>query len=310
MRRKDDARSITARLRSDVLDDSVKISALLRRAKVLAAGLKHDGFRSWVDAELFGYKGDVELPDYRVYRTQSLGHFLGPFQGQIKNFVLPVYNLPDELREFATEVRFGQPVGELEALARKGQDVDEPWPSEAILLARDKVELTGGYVLIAARKPIPCYVFEGIAETVRNKLLEFTIELQSLNPELLLSDDALGKLPANDVSSIFITTINGGQNVVSQGDGNTQTVMQTVDAGDFASLRKYLHDLGVPSEDVDQLDQAIREDGERTEHSLGSRVKGWLGQFTQKAIDGAFKVAVSTAVPLAVEAIRNFYGWT
>lgn len=302
--------SITACLRNDVLDGDIKITSSLRRAKLLAAELDHDGFRAWVDAELFGYRGDPELPDYRIFRTDSFGTFSGPFQRVIENFLIPVYNLPDEVRELATEVRLNQPVGELEILARKGQDLQEHWPSEAVLLVRDRIPLSGGYVLVAARKPIPCYIFEGIAETVRNKLLEFIIELKKLNPEILETDDAVHHIRASDISTVFITTISGGQNIVAPGVGNTQNVTQTVAVADFASLGTYLQELGVSSEDVTELRRAINADGECAKGSFGKLVRSWLVQFTQKALDGLLNVAVSSAVPLVVAAIERFYGWS
>jgi len=310
MVRNKECASTTARLRSDVLDGDVNITSSLRRAKVLAAELHHDGFRAWVDAELFGYRGDPELPDYRIFRTDSFGTFSGPFQRVINNFLIPVFNLPDEVRELATEVRLNQPVGELEALARKGQDLQEFWPTEAVLLARDRIQLSGGYILVEARKLIPCYICEGIVETVRNKLLEFIIELQKLNPEILETDEAVNQILANDVANVFITTISGGQNVVATGVGNTQNVKQGVVVGDFSTLEAYLQGLGVSPEDVNELRSAIDADGKRAKGSFGELVKNWLARFTQKALDGLFNVAVSSAVPLVIAAVEQFYGWS
>jgi hypothetical protein len=303
--------SIAASLRDDVLDNSKSMSICLRKARVLAAELDHEDFKTWVQSELFGYRGNVEVPEYRIFRTNSYGTFAGPFGSQVNNYILPVFNLSDGFREFATQVILSQPISEMEALAKKGTDYFEPWPAEGVLLARDKIQISGGYLLVAARKPLPSYLFEGVVETTRNRLLEFLIELQKVAPEILKLDEVAAGIPSATVSNIFNTTITGGHHVIAAGSGFSQQVHQVVVAGDVDSLSKYLHFLGVPAEDANALRQAIESDGEpKSRGSYGAAVKKWLTTATQKAIAGGFKFGMEIAVPLIVKALEQYYGWS
>lgn len=301
--------SIVSALRGDVLDDNTSMSVCLRKAKVLATELDHEGFEAWVNSELFGYRDETKIPNYRRYQTHSYGTFAGPFQSQISNYILPVFNLDDSLRKFATTIALAQSIGELEALSKKGQDVSEPWPAEAVMFARGKINITDGYELIAARKPIPCYVFDGVVETIRNKLLEFVLELQKVSPGVLETDTATSQIPTETVSNIFFTTISGGQNVIASGSGFLQKVTQTVAPGDMEGLAKYLRSLGITKEDIALLRRAIEQDGTPPEESLGKNVKSWMMRMTKRAIDGLLKVAVEVAIPLIVKAIKQYYGW-
>jgi hypothetical protein len=46
----------------------------------LAARLKHEAFKHWVQSELDGYFGSTDLPNYRKFHSHCFGHFAGPFQ--------------------------------------------------------------------------------------------------------------------------------------------------------------------------------------------------------------------------------------
>jgi hypothetical protein len=97
-------------IRDGVVDPSVSLSTALRKAKILAVSLGNQEFRKWVDCELDGYSGDVELPFYRKLNLPVLGNFSGPFGQGVNGFLLPISQMPDRLKEIAKEVMFGNPI--------------------------------------------------------------------------------------------------------------------------------------------------------------------------------------------------------
>ena len=46
--------SIIQQLQDDIVNEQVSLASILRRAKILAYGLKHDELKNWVDNELNG----------------------------------------------------------------------------------------------------------------------------------------------------------------------------------------------------------------------------------------------------------------
>jgi hypothetical protein len=71
-------------IRDGAVDSKTDITTVLRKCLVLAAKLRHEGFRKWVEQELNGYQGDRDdLPPYRVLHVESLGYFVGRFGAQI-----------------------------------------------------------------------------------------------------------------------------------------------------------------------------------------------------------------------------------
>ncbi len=51
------------KIQSDILDEGVPISTILRKAKVLAAQLNSEKLQQWASSELDGYAEISDLPD-------------------------------------------------------------------------------------------------------------------------------------------------------------------------------------------------------------------------------------------------------
>jgi hypothetical protein len=58
--------NILEQIQTDLLNQDVPLSTILRKAKVLASQLHSEKLADWVSQELDGYKSDKDLPDYRV----------------------------------------------------------------------------------------------------------------------------------------------------------------------------------------------------------------------------------------------------
>ena len=303
---------LTTQIQSGVVDSSVPISDVLRRAKILANLLRNTELRKWVDAELGGYDTTVNLPDYRTFEPVNYGTFSGPFGKLIRNLQIPVTHLPDEVREFASRMDVVQSVKAIEASVASATRENAyifPWPPEAVILARGHITMSDGCVLVEAWKPFTTGQMESILDQIRNRLLDFLLELQQMDPEVMKSEDAIRAVPNDKVQSVFNMTILGGQNVVATGTGFTQNTTQTVRVGDAQSLCDHLRSLGIREDALGELQAALTQDGERPRQELGDAVKSWLGRMAARAVEGSWSVATSTALDLLKTALFAYYGW-
>jgi hypothetical protein len=297
-------------IRDACTDPSVKVRDLLRKAKVLASTLKNEPLKHWLTRELNGYPPGDELPSYRKIGSPPLGTFCGPQGHEIRNYVLPVSVMPEVLQRMAQAVVFANSIGEIEAMAEAAgyKGLRHTWPAEAVMLLRETPMLSG-YALVEVNQPLTKPCFEGILDAVRNRLLDFVLGLQELDPEVLDSEKALTGLAGEQVSQVFNVAVYGDHAVVASGKNFSQTVMQAVSAGDLASLVAYMQQLGVASEDVQDLQTAVKKDGPRPQKQLGERVTAWVGRILTKAVTGTWKISVAIAPELLKQALHHYYGW-
>lgn len=293
--------SLLAEIQAAATDPAFRLSDLLRRCRILASRLGHEPFKQWVGHELNGYPDDAVVPIYR-----------GPFWGQLKadvrgvgggganNVMVPTTNIPAEVRDEVLTMTFSQSVGMLEGLITDAQREGESFvsrPYSAELAAATPV--WRDHQTMAMRLEVPVASVIGVLDAVRTRALEFTLEIEAENP--LAGEAAPGSAPPVPIGRadvIFNTTIYGGQNAV--GPGATVNVAQ----GDLGSLMAYLESIGVSAEDRQELDAALAAD----RGTLGSRVKGWLGEMTMKAVASGGRISESAAGGLIAVAVARFLG--
>ena len=90
-----DSMTLLRDIQEAVLDSSVNLPDLLRRAGGSCARLRHKEFAFWVGRELSGYADSDDLPEYRRLDVMSLGHFWDHFGSAIKNAPIRVALLPE-----------------------------------------------------------------------------------------------------------------------------------------------------------------------------------------------------------------------
>lgn len=301
-------KNLVEEIKKNIIDENVNLSTILRKAKLLAFELKSDDLKKWIDNELNGYNAGSELPDYRKIHAQSFGIFSGPYRSRIDNMIIPTYNLPDSIKEFAEEIFFAESIKELESLAQAEKTLQRKWPAEAIILARDKIQVSGGHVLVDAWQPITRTVLIGILDAVRNRLLDFLLDLQTAFPQIVESEESFKEVPNDSVNKILNVNVFGNHNILATGDDINQKVITQVKQNDIESLLSYLKNLKVADEDLSALKDSIASDGERKDNQFGERVKDWLGKMLIKANEGTWTIAVQTAAILLSSALQSYYG--
>ena len=293
-------------IRSDLVNESANLPNTLRKAKILASEIKLPEFREWVDSELNGYSEVDMVPAYRRFRTINLGIFSGPFNSGVRNMVLPTYNLPPAVKEFAEYHVFLEGVGALGAQASQGVDLQVRWPQEMVMLAQDAVTMQDGLMLLVdAHQPIPVHVILGILDQVKTKLLDFVLGLQESN--ITLEGLANGSVQTDVVRNIFNVNISGDHNIVASGEQVSQNV-SSVQPGDIESLLMRVQELDVEADDLHDLRIAVSEEPSAPDGRYGPKVKEWLGSMISKAASGWWRVGVEAGSKLLTDALNRFYG--
>lgn len=302
--------SLIDTVQKEIIDPECKLSNILRKAKILSHRLKSEDFKNWVNQELNGYSGGLEvIPDYRAIGTQTYGNFSGPFQSGLKNAPIPTSQFPEEIHEFATTQYFFQSIRELESMVESGERTfNVHWPADFVVPIADKIY--ENMICMQAWKVISVDSVEGIINTVRNRLLNFILEVEEIDPTAGDSAQENPDISPEHVSQIFNNYILGSHNIVGTGTNFSQTINVSINEGDFQSLASVLEDWGLEENDVEELESAIEDDGERNKNEgFGTNVKTWIGNMVQKITKGAWDMAIETAPMLLSKALSSYYGW-
>ena len=295
--------SLLDEIRSDLVNESADLSNTLRKAKILASAIGLPEFREWVDSELSGYTDTDKVPSYRRFRPTNLGTFAGPFQSGIKNVVLPTFNLPEEVKDFAENLEFFDGVGALEA--RSADSAQIKWPQEMVLLARGAMKMSGGMALVDAHQPVPAYLISGILDQIKNKLLDFVLGLQESN---ITSEDLDNRTVAPEVArNLFHINVYGDRNIVASGEQVTQQA-NPIERGDIDSLIKFLSELSLDYDDLREIEDAISSEPDAPDGRFGPKVKAWLGGMISKAAFRTWDIGVETASKVLTRALKDYYG--
>ena len=225
-------------IQNDILTPSTPLSSILRKAKVLAYQLKNAEFKEWVDQELNGYSSNANmLPDYRKAGTQSRGYFVGRFGKQFKNAPIPTFDLPQGLGEFGRTLVFLEGVRALESMVEsESESFQYPWPAEYVAVLANAVY--EAMVCLAAWKPTSKSQIEQVLDTIRNRLLNFILELEQIQPDVgETTPGAQPLISSEKVKQVFNNYILGGHNVITPGTSSFQGDIDMSDkidmSGDF-----------------------------------------------------------------------------
>jgi hypothetical protein len=261
-----------------------------------------------VDHELNGYPPTEQLPDYRILNgIESRGHFVGIGGSSLNGAPIPPLCLPEEWRDHIKIVQLRDGVATYEDLARTGENgsFQIPWPADVTAIVGRKIYRQMN--CLSAWQVISRGAVVALLDTVRNRVLNFVLEIEAQAPEA--GEVPVGKpaLSSDRVNQVFNTVIMGGTNTIAAG-GSVQVAVG-VQVGDVASLIRYLRQLGVTEDDAKELNQALQSDAKPSaEDRFGPRVSSWLGKMVAKAASGSWKVGSAVASDVLSKALLKYYG--
>lgn len=232
-------------LQSDALnEEGVSILSLLRKARVVSIKLGVTTIDQWLEHELSGYPTRNSIPEYR--------HIVGspvcrnPYTGW-----MPLEVRGAQAQKMLSERHLHQPMGELCQFADKdaGQSILFMYPAK---IAEQIMNGIDGRFEPALEVGVT--VIHGIIATVRNKILDFALELerQGILGEGMTFTPTEKTAASNISYSINIENMSGSQ--LQQGTtASTQTYTHSADfSGISAFVEKLLPALGQLSNSTDR----------------------------------------------------------
>lgn len=166
---------ILQQIQKDLLDPNVSLSNILRKAKVLAHQLKSKELSSWASQELDGYKSKDDLPDYRRIKTSCVGKWTNG-AWLVSNKAVPLYKIKDDdLKIYITTYFMYDGVRSIEKLSTR-EEGHFILPPEITAMVNSYVS-ERGYGYTELELAISNHEFEQVLDTVRNRLLDFILQL-------------------------------------------------------------------------------------------------------------------------------------
>lgn len=302
--------SLLREIQNAAIDGDVDISVVLRKCKVLAARLGNEEFNLWVERELNGYTSKEELPAYRILHVQSFGHFAGFFGSGLKNAPIPPSSVPEQFRDLVTTAYLMEPISHYASLTKdKGiRNFQSQWPADLIALVGDKI--IDNMTCMSAWQRIAGNSIAALLDTVRNRILSFVLEIETVAPDAGEAPPNASPIPEERISQVFQTIILGNVTSLTAGSQTiTHDIQVTVVQNDLESLGKFLVSLGIGQQDLEELHGAIQEDAKSdTKGGIGNNVGAWIGRMISKAASGTLDVAATVAANVLTKALLNYYG--
>ena len=304
--------SLLRDIQNDVIDTNVDISVILRKCKVLAVRLGNEPFENWVDQELNGYKNKKLLPDYRIIQVYSQGNFSGPFGSSLKNADIPLSCIPKKYRENLSKCYCIESIGYYINLLNnsKGANLAEQWPPDLVVYTGE--DIYQGMNCMSAWKLIPNSSIFSLVEAVRNRILNFVLEIGKEAPDAGEDSPKTQKISPEKVSQVFNTTIYGNVGNISEASQDVnQTATINVLKNDLNSLKTYLSSVGIPISEIKKLEEAIQEDSPEEvnkNEKLGNKVFAWVKSISLQIKDKAIPILQDVSANLITWAILKYYG--
>lgn len=225
--------SLLRDIQATAVESDSDVATLLRKCKILAVRLGNNDFKRWVDQELNGYSDISQLPKYRKLRVESLGNFSGPFGSILRNASIPSWCIPEEFRKHVEYSFLMQPISAYISLVENfdGQNPVEKWPSE--LVARFGYNFYEDMSCLSAWKVIPYNSLAALIDTLKTRILNFSLEIESEAPDAGEAPVNNPPLPQEKVSHVFNTFITGNiQNMATGSEHFKQSASITFDKSD------------------------------------------------------------------------------
>jgi hypothetical protein len=156
---------------------------------------------------------------------------------------------------------------------------------------------------------VPAAALVGVLDTIRNRVLNFVLEIESiLGPDDAVPSKESKETKAAQITQTFHQTIYGSVANVGTADSISQTT--NVTSGDLEGLKARLRESGLLDSELQDLERAIKADEMEPQPGkghLGKNVSKWLGETFNKAATGAIK-APELIATVATKALKEFCG--
>lgn len=303
--------SLLRQIQESLVQEGSNLGSVLLKLRLLAARLGSNILEEWVKHESEGYPPDSALPDYRIVGVTYTGNFSGPFGSGIKNAPIPPYLISKFVNDSWNSFSVRESIAAVGELVKSSADGDSLGiqASDLILMLQGKVY--EGYACNSVSGNISAVSMSEILQSVRNRVLELTIELEKSIPEaalITIGTQEMDKDNASKAQQITQQIIYG--NVGNAISGGSESIFNVnIQSNNRESLVHYLKESGIPEADASEFAQIVAsEELSSREEPFGDGAKNWIASNIRKAVDGTWKVGVAVATKVLTEAALKYYG--
>lgn len=180
------------------------------------------------------------------------------------------------------------------------------WPGDAARLFG--TEIYQNQVLVQAWTKIPVSFCASILSTVRNRILDFVLEIEAQNPDAGEAEPNSIPIPPEQVTQIVNNHIHGNIGNFAAGQNFSQSSCATIVQGDFQSLERTLRSHDVGEHDLAEIKSALDQEPKVKGQSFGPKVAAWIGKMVSKAAEGTWKVSTTVAANILASYLKQYYG--
>lgn len=204
----------------DLVNPEVKLSDVLLKMKVVAFNLQNQHVKEWIEKEIGGYDKDDEVPKYRVVPTTVYGNLIQDLPGRAiykRNVHIPIEYASPKTMKWLSSVDVKSPISEIEHYIANGQDACFNVPNSMQMeISRT---LSNYWYIEESWRISPNSFFVGILSIIKNKLLDFVMEL---NATLGSGDISMPgqKQKVDDIFRNTVGSIQGDTVNINIGDKN------------------------------------------------------------------------------------------
>jgi hypothetical protein len=199
--------SLLREIQEATTNPNYRLADVLRLSKILASRLSHQELKNWVEKELNGYEISDVIPQYRLLTNiGSRGDFLGPFGSALKNAPIPLLSLPEEIATSLSKLIILQSVSAIENTVEQANKsgtsiLREFWLADDVALFGSNIyqHMNCGQ----AWRDIPTNSFVAILDTVKNRILNFVLEIEIQAPHAGEAEPGTKPIPDALVTQIF-----------------------------------------------------------------------------------------------------------
>ncbi len=300
--------SLLQQIQEAVVNEKSDLGSVLLKLRLLAAKLGSDILEEWVKHESEGYPHEIDVPSYRVADVSYRGTFSGVLGSGVKNAPIPSYLIKKYAGDRWIKHEVRDSIAAVEEMVKEIKDGKTMGLNAADLILALQGKIYEEYScneIVASFSPTSFYE---IKQTVRNRILELTIELEKSVPGAInveFGSSAPNKKETERVQQISQQIIYGDVHNAVAGSGHVSVAITERDSESFV---KYLVESGILKSDASELAKIMETENPSTDDSFGKKAQKWIGDNIKKAADETWNIGVSEAFKVLTKAAIKFYG--
>lgn len=309
---------------ADLVDSTKSLVSPLMKLQYFAKRTKNEDLLQFVLAELNGYKGKSDLPDYRKSAcTISVDIRFGNETHTDKE--IPVVLLDEIHRNAFRRFLLPDSVSVLEQMVvgKEESRILNQYlilnlPLTTVHLFQNAAEnlYKNPYYkagVVGARLLTSRNLVQSSLTSIRSRLLSFCMEIgDTFGYNIAIDSFNKSQIANNEKIIHFMSTIinnHGDGNILNTGENANINAIITVSKDNKKELIKKFQELGIDTVDIEEINQIVDEEVHSKEaKKLGNKTIDWISKVSGKALKGAGSIAKEVTSSLLANILMQYFG--